>query len=65
MSWLDKENVPYVKKVTDEDEGAMAEFMNVHDGAFGVPFTVITYESGYKTKIIGFHKPKFKEVLGL
>lgn len=65
MSWLDKENVPYVKKMIDEDEGAMAEFMAVNDGAFGVPFTVITYESGYETKIIGFHKPKFKEALGL
>ena len=65
MSWLEKENVSYVKKMTDEDEEAMAEFMKVNDGAFGVPFTVIEYESGPETKIIGFHKSKFKEALGL
>ena len=65
MSWLEKENVPYVKKMTDEDEEAMAEFMKVNDGAFGVPFTVIEYESGPETKIVGFHKSKFKEALGL
>ncbi len=65
MSWLNLENVRYVKKVIDEDEGAMAEFMAVNDGAFGVPFTVITDESGSETKIIGFHKSNFKEILGL
>jgi len=65
MSWLEKENVSYVKKMTDEDEEAMAEFMKVNDGAFGVPFTVIEYESGPETKIIGFHKSKFKEALRL
>lgn len=65
MTWLDKEKIPYSKRMTDEDEGAMAEFMNVNDGAFGVPFTVIEYESGAETKIIGFHKAKFKEALGL
>lgn len=65
MTWLDKENITYSKKMTDEDEGAMTEFMNVNDGAFGVPFTVIEYESGAETKIIGFHKPKFIEALEL
>lgn len=65
MTWLDKENVSYLKRMTDRDEGAMAEFMNVNDGAFGVPFTVIEYESGREAKIVGFHKPKFKEALGL
>ena len=63
MTWLDKENDPFSKKMTDQDEGAMAEFMIVNDGAFGVPFTVIEYESGPKTKIIGFDKSKFKEAL--
>jgi len=65
MTWLDKENVLYSKRMTDQDEGAMAEFMKVNDGAFGVPFTVIEYGSGSKTKISGFHKSKFKEALGL
>lgn len=65
MKWLDKEKVTYAKKMTDEDDGAMVEFMNVNDGAIGVPFTVIKYESGSETKIAGFHKTKFKEALGL
>lgn len=65
MTWLDKENVTYSKKMTDKDEAAMAEFLNVNDGALGVPFTVICYDSGVETKIHGFHKPKFKEALRL
>ena len=65
MTWLDKENIAYSKKLTDEDDGVMAEFMNANDGAIGVPFSVIRYESGSETKISGFHKSKFKEALGL
>ena len=65
MTWLDRENVTYTKKMTDEDVGVMAEFMNINDGALGVPFTVIKYISDSETKILGFHKPKFKEALGL
>lgn len=65
MSWLDKENISFVKKMTDTDDEVMSEFMSVNDGAFGVPFTVITYESGLQTKISGFHKSKFKESLNL
>ena len=64
MTWLDKENVTYSKKITDEDDGVMAEFMNANDGAISVPFTVIKYESGAEIKISGFHKSKFKEALG-
>lgn len=65
MKWLDKENVTYTKKLTDEDDGAMTEFMKVNAGAIGVPFSVIAYESGLETKIHGFHKTKFIEALGL
>jgi len=65
MTWLDKEKVTYSKRMTDEDNGAMAEFMNVNDGAIGVPFSVIKYESGSEIKISGFHKSKLKEALGL
>ena len=65
MKWLDKENVTYFKKMTDEDDEAMAEFMRVNEGAIGVPFTVINYVSGGETKIHGFQKAKIKEALGL
>lgn len=65
MSWLEKEGVPFSKKSTDQDEEAMTQFMRVNEGAIGVPFTVIEYESGMTVKIAGFHKSKFKEALGL
>lgn len=64
-SWLDKENIPYLKKNTDEDESALMEFMSVNDGNLGVPFTVIKDDSGNETKILGFNQAKFKQVLGL
>ena len=64
-AWLDKQNIAYVKKNTDEDETALAEYMNVNDGTLAVPFTVIKDDTGKETKIIGFDQPKFKQVLGL
>lgn len=51
--------------MTDEDENAMSEFMSVNDGYFGVPFTVIKDGSGRQTKIQGFDRTKFKQVLGI
>ncbi len=63
--WLDSQDIKYTNKVTDEDPTAMAEFMQVNDGFIGVPFTVITDDSGNETKIVGFDQPKFKQVLGL
>ena len=64
-AWLDKQNIPYTKKNTDEDESALAEFMSVNDGNLGVPFTVIKDDSGNETKILGFDQPKFKQALGI
>ncbi len=63
--WLDKQDISYTNKVTDEDPAAMAEFMQVNDGAIGVPFTVIKATDGSITKIIGFDQGKFKQVLGM
>lgn len=64
-AWLDKEQIAYTRKMTDEDNSAMAEFMSVNDGNFGVPFTVIKDSSGNETKILGFDQPKFRQVLGI
>ncbi|MDQ2973108.1 MAG: glutaredoxin family protein [bacterium] len=63
--WLDKQNISYTNKMTDEDPAAMAEFMQVNDGSIGVPFTVIKAADGNITKIIGFDQGKFKQVLGI
>ena len=63
--WLDKQQVSYTKKITDEDPAVMAEFMNVNDGMIGVPFSVVTDDAGKETKIPGFDVPKFKQALSL
>lgn len=64
-NWLDKENIAYIKKNTDEDDSALAEFMSINEGNLGVPFTVIKDDSGTETKILGFDQPKFKQALGI
>jgi glutaredoxin 3 len=63
--WLDSLNVPYQKKITDENPDYMSEFMSVNDGMIGVPFTVITTDNGSVSKIVGYDQRKFKSVLGL
>ena len=55
-AWLDQQNIRYVYKLTDEDDAAMAEFMNLNDGFVGVPFTVIKTDKGTVTKIVGFER---------
>ncbi|HSH18287.1 MAG TPA: glutaredoxin family protein [Candidatus Saccharimonadales bacterium] len=63
--WLDKQQVAYTKKNTDEDTAAMVEFMTVNDGMIGVPFTVITQDDGSQTKLLGFEPAKLKQALAL
>lgn len=63
--WLDKQGVPYTKKVTDEDPAAMMEFMSVNDGLIGVPFTVIEGDDGQQTKFSGYDVAKLKNVLNI
>jgi glutaredoxin len=63
--WLDKMNQPYIKKITDDDPSAMADFMSVNDGLIGVPFSVIEADDGTITKISGFDQGKFKKALGI
>ncbi len=63
--WLDSKSIAYTKKVTDEDPALMMEFMTVNDGMIGVPFTVITDDSGVQTKISGYDQGKFKQALGI
>ncbi len=64
-SWLDKQNITYAYKLTDEDDAAMAEFLSVNDGLLSVPFTTIKDSQGKVTKISGFDQAKFKEALSL
>ncbi len=62
-AWLDKQNIAYDYKLTDEDDDAMAEFMQVNDGMLGVPLTVITSDDGSEAKILGFDQAKLTSAL--
>ncbi len=64
-AWLDKQNITYDYKLTDEDPAFMEEFMQINDGIIGVPLTVIKKDDGSVAKILGFDKAKFTKVLGL
>ncbi len=63
--WLDKKGIAYTKKMTDEDDTAMDEFLSVNDGILAVPFTIIETDDGQMTKISGFDQAKFTETLDL
>ena len=63
--WLDKLGVAYTKKITDEDESVMIEFMNVNDGMIGVPFSIVKNDEGIVTKLSGFNPSAFKKALNL
>ena len=63
--WLDKRQIQYTKRITDEDPVAMADFMAVNDGNIGVPFSIVTDNNGKEIKIPGFDQKKFKQALGL
>jgi hypothetical protein len=63
--WLDKQDIAYTSKITDEDGEAMIEFMSINDGMISVPFTVIDKDDGTQVKMTGFNQAKFKQELGL
>lgn len=62
-SWLKEKNIAFEDKVVDTDPKLTEEFMSVSDGFLGTPFTIITAEDGTVTKIAGFDRPKFEQVL--
>jgi len=64
-SWLTKNNIKFIKKVTDEDPAIMAEFMAINNGMISVPFTVINKDDGEVIKISGFDYKKFKQTLNI
>lgn len=64
-AWLEKQNIAYDYKLTDEDDAALEEFMQVNDGMLSVPLTVITKDDGSEAKILGFDQAKFKQVLDI
>ena len=64
-SWLDKQNIAYTSKNTEESTDAMLEFMAVNDGMISVPLTVIDKDDGSQQKLTGFNAGEFKAALSL
>jgi glutaredoxin len=63
--WLDNQNIKYEKKVVDQDQAAMNEFMSVNEGQLGVPLTIIKSDDGKEVKVLGFDKAKLSSAIGL
>jgi glutaredoxin len=63
--WLTKNGFDYTKKMADADEAIMTELLAVSDGMIGVPFTVITSDSGEQTKIAGYDRKAFMKALNI
>ncbi len=63
--WLESKNIKYTKKVTDENQDYMNEFMSLNDGMIGVPFTVIKNGDETVAKISGYDQKKFTEALNI
>lgn len=63
--WLEGHGLKYEKKITDDDEAAMAEFMHLNEDMISVPFTVIIDDAGATTKISGFDRAGLQKALRL
>jgi hypothetical protein len=63
--YLSGKNLPFTEKLVDTDEAAQKEMEAVSGGFLGVPFTVVTTDSGTKETILGFDKGKLNTVLGI
>lgn len=61
--WLDKKGLTYTKKVTDENDEYMDEFMSLNDGMIGVPFTIIRNNNEIIAKVSGFNPGKMTKAL--
>ncbi len=64
-AYLDEKGIKYDYVQVDTDPKEAEEFAQVSGGAQGVPFTLITKDSGEKVGILGFNKPQIDQVLGL
>ena len=63
-SYLNDKGVKYDVKNADEDESIARELYE-KSGQLGVPFTIITDNSGKEEAILGFDRQRIDEVLGL
>jgi glutaredoxin 3 len=63
--YLGQKNVTYTEKLVDNDEVAKDEMMKKSGGYLGVPFSVVTKDSGEEVRIVGFDRMKFDEIMGV
>jgi glutaredoxin len=63
--YLKEKNFVYTEKLVDMDEAAKTEMMASSGGFLGVPFTIISLDSGTKETVLGFDKGKIDKVLGI
>lgn len=63
-SYLDSKDVKYDVKMADEDQNIARELYE-KSGQLGVPFTIITDESGKEEAILGFDRARVDQALGL
>ncbi len=62
--YLDSKGQKYENIFVDQNPKAAEEMINI-SGQMGVPFTVITGDSGKRTTILGFDKEKINLALGI
>ncbi len=62
--YLDQKNIKYESRMADENPKYAEELYKI-SGQMGVPFSVVTDDKGKETRILGFDKPAFDQILGL
>lgn len=62
--YLDKNNFKYEVKYADDDP-KLAQELFEKSQQLGVPYTIITDESGNESKILGFDKSKIDSALNI
>jgi glutaredoxin 3 len=63
--YLKEKNFTYTEKLVDTDDAARDEMMASSGGFLGVPFTIVTTDTGTKETVLGFDKGKFDSILGI
>lgn len=62
--YLDSKSIKYDNIFVDQNPKAAEEMVKV-SGQMGVPFTVISDDSGKQTTVLGFDKDKLNQALGI
>ena len=61
--YLSSKNIEFTEKLVDQDENAKLEMASVSGGFLGVPFSVITKDTGEVVTVVGFDKGKLEQVI--